>query len=136
VKLERIQGEVKDGTLTMTPEGAPSLSGDERAAHVTSFFVAGFESDGGRAEEAYGKLRGRSLIAAGCPARSRIFRLSCRFDGQDRDLEVARPLRKGGDMVLAIFNHGRPEAVCVHTDGGDGAPARVNHPVYSVTEFS
>ena len=88
---------------------------------MTSFFLAGFESDGGRAEEAYGKLRGRSLIAAGCPARSRIFRLSCRFDGQDREIEVARPLRKGGDMVLAIFNHGRRRrSACIPT----GATAR------------
>ncbi len=31
----------------------------------------------------------------------------------------------------------RFEAFCVHTDGGgESAPARVNHPVYSVTEFS
>jgi hypothetical protein len=105
---------------------------------MTSFFVAGIESDGRRAEEAYSELRERSLIAAGCPARSRrIFKLSCRFDGQDREIEVGRPLSKGGDMVLAILDHGRFEAFCVHTDGGsETAPARVNHPVYSVTEFS
>jgi hypothetical protein len=107
-------------------------------ARVTSFFVAGLESDAKRAEEAYSKLRERSLIAAGCPARSRrIFKLSCRFDGQDREIEVGRPLSKGGDIVLAILDHGRFEAFCVHTDGGgESMPARVNHPVYSVTEFS
>ncbi len=105
---------------------------------MTSFFVAGLESNGARAEEAYSELRERSLLAAGCPARSRrIFKLSCRFDGQDREIEVGRPLSKGGDVVVAILDHGRFEDFCVHTDGdGEGAPARVGHPVYSVTEFS
>lgn len=105
---------------------------------MTSFFVAGIESEGERAEEAYRELRERSLLAAGCPARSRrIFKLSYRFDGQDREIEVGRPLSEGGDIVVAILDHGPFEPFCVHTDGGgESAPARVNHPVYSVTEFS
>jgi len=105
---------------------------------VTSFFVAGIESEGGRAEEAYSELRERSMVAAGCPARSRrIFKLSCRFDGEDLEIEVGRPLSKGGDVVVAILDHGRFEAFCVYTDDGDKSlPARVSHPVYSVTEFS
>ncbi len=105
---------------------------------MTSFFVAGVESEGAPAEEAYSKLCERSLLAAGCPPRPRrIFKLSCRFDGQDREIEVGRPLSEGGDVVAAILDHGRFEAFCVHTDdGGEGAPARVSHPVYSVTEFS
>ncbi|MGA2319361.1 MAG: hypothetical protein ABSG95_01290 [Solirubrobacteraceae bacterium] len=105
---------------------------------MTSFFVAGIESEGAHAEEAYSELRERSLLTAGCPARSRrIFKLSCRFDGQDREIEVGRPLSKGGDVVVAILDHGRFEAFCVHTDGdGENTPARVSHPVYSVTEFS
>jgi len=104
---------------------------------VTSFFVAGIDADGARAEEAYSELRERSLIAAGCPARSRrIFKLSCRFDGQDREIEVGRPLYNGGEVVVAILDHGRFEPFCVHTDAGESAPARIGHPVYSVTEFS
>ena len=105
---------------------------------MTSFFVAGIESEGGRAEEAYSELRERSQLAAGCPARSRrIFKLSCRFDGQDREIEVGRPLSKGGGIVVAILGHGRFEAFCVHTDDGRQSQlVRVNHPVYSVTEFS
>lgn len=104
---------------------------------MTSFFVAGIDSKGALAEEAYSELRKRSLIAAGCPARSRrIFKLSCRFDGEDREIEVGRPLSNGGDLVVAILDHGRHEPFCVHTDAGGSAPARVNHPVYSVTEFS
>lgn len=105
---------------------------------VTSFFVAGVESEGSRAEEAYSELRERSLLAVGCPARSRrIFKLGCRFDGEDREIEVGRPLSEGGDVVVAILDHGRFEAFCVYTDdGGKSAPARVSHPVYSVTEFS
>jgi hypothetical protein len=105
---------------------------------VTRFFVAGIESDGPRAEEAYSELREHSLLAAGCPARSRrIFKLSARFDGKDQEIEVGRPLSTGGDVVVAILDHGRFEPFCVHTDpSGESSPARVNHPVYSVTEFS
>jgi hypothetical protein len=108
------------------------------ASRVTSFFIAGVGSKGAAVEEAYSELRERSMLAAGCPARSRrIFKLSCRFDGQDREIEVGRPLCKGGDVVVAILDHGRSEAFCVHTDrSGQSAPARVSHPVYSVTEFS
>jgi hypothetical protein len=105
---------------------------------VTSFFVAGMESEGSLAEEAYGELRERSRIVAGCPAKARrIFKLSCRFQGHDRVIEVGRPLSKGGEVVVAILDHGRFEPFCVHTSHGDDAsPARVKHPVYSVTEFS
>jgi hypothetical protein len=104
---------------------------------VTRFFVAGVESEGARAEEVYRELRERSLLDAGCPARARrIFKLSCRFDGHDREIEVGRPLSKGGDVVVAILDHGRAEAFRVHTRGGKRPPARVSHPVYSVTEFS
>jgi hypothetical protein len=105
---------------------------------VTHFFVAGIESEGASAEAAYSELRERSMLDAGCPARPRrIFKLNCRFDGHDREIEVGRPLAKGGDVVLAILDHGRFEAFRVHTDGsGDAPPARVSHPVYSVTEFS
>jgi hypothetical protein len=105
---------------------------------MTSFFVAGIETQGARAEEAYSELRERSQLAVGCPALPRrIFKLGCRFDGQDREIEVGRPLSKGGAVVAAILDHGRFEAFSVYTDdGGRGAPARVSHPVYSVTEFS
>ncbi len=105
---------------------------------MTSFFVAGIESDRARTEKAYSELRARSLLTAGCSARSRrIFKLSCRFDGQDREIEVGRPLSKDGDVVVAILDHGRFEGFRVHTDGGsESAPARVDRPVYSVTEFS
>jgi hypothetical protein len=104
---------------------------------MTPFFVAGVESHGEPAEEAYRELRERSRIAVGSPARQRrIFKLSCRYEGHDHEIEVGRPLSKGGEMVVAILDHGRFEPFCVHTDGGAGDPARVKHPVYSVTEFS
>jgi hypothetical protein len=106
---------------------------------VTTFFVAGIESQGGREEAAYRELRERSRILAGCPARSRrIFKLSCRFDGRDCEIEVGRSLSHGSDVVVAILDHGREEAFVVHTGvGGVGAPVRVRRPaVYSVTEFS
>jgi hypothetical protein len=105
---------------------------------MTRFFVAGNESQGGGGEAAYCELRERSQIVVGCPARSRrIFKLSCRFDGRDREIEVGRPLSHGNDVVAAILDHGREEAFVVHTVAdGAGASVRVGRPVYAVTEFS
>jgi hypothetical protein len=105
---------------------------------VTRFFVAGIESDGAQAEDAYLELRERSRLDAGCPPLARrIFKLSCRFDGHDREIEVGRPLSNGGDVVVAILDHGRFEPFRVHTDEPGGSPpTRINHPVYSVTEFT
>jgi hypothetical protein len=142
VKLEEIQRQVKDG-FAEDPQGdtrgalALSRHAGPGAAQATSFFVAGNESEGARSEEAYSELREHSLLAAGCPARSRrIFKPSCRFNGQDREIEVG-PLSKDGDVVVAILDRGRFEAFRVYTDdGGQRAPARVGHPVYSMTEFS
>jgi hypothetical protein len=60
---------------------------------MTAFFVAGIEDKGKRTEDAYSELRERSLAVVGCPARSRrIFKLSCRFDGSDTEIEVGRRL--------------------------------------------
>ncbi len=105
---------------------------------MTTFFVAGVDGHGKLAETAYGELRERSNDVVGCPARSRrIFKLSCRFEGQDREIEVGRQLSQGSDVVAAILDHGREEAFVVHTagEGRDGA-VRVGRPVYAVTEFS
>jgi hypothetical protein len=110
---------------------------------MTAFFVAGIEGQGKQAEAAYSELRERSLAVVGSPARSRrIFKLSCRFDGNDTEIEVGRRLASGSDVVSAILDHGREEAFVVHTDGDDegseavGRAVRVGRPVYSVTEFS
>jgi hypothetical protein len=105
---------------------------------MTTFFVAGNESLGAGAEAAYRELREHSQTVAGCPAKSRrIFKLSCRFDGRDREIEVGRPLSHGNDVVAAILDHGRDEAFVVHTAAdGAGASVRVGRPVYAVTEFS
>jgi hypothetical protein len=103
---------------------------------VTSFFLGGVKTRGVTAESAYAELRERSALAAGCPARARrIFSVSCRFAGEDREIEVGRPLGRNGDTVTAILDHGRFEPFRVHTDGA-GDVAIVDHPVYSVTEFT
>jgi hypothetical protein len=104
---------------------------------MTKFFVAG-AGHGQGAEEAYRELREHSHSVVGSPPRARrIFKLSCRLDGRDREIEVGRPLPPDGDVVAAILDHGREDAFVVHTDaaGVDGA-VRVGGPVYSVTEFS
>ncbi|MGC2374599.1 MAG: hypothetical protein WA484_12070 [Solirubrobacteraceae bacterium] len=105
---------------------------------MTAFFVAGVEGQGKLAEAAYSELRERSLTVVGSPARPRrIFKLSCRFDGRDCEIEVGRQLSQGSDVVAAILDHGREEAFVVHTAGdGSGAAVRVGRPVYAVTEFS
>ena len=114
---------------------------------MTAFFVAGVEGKGKQAEAAYSELRERSLAVVGSPARlRRIFKLSCRFDGSDTEIEVGRRLASGSGVVAAILDHGREEAFVVHTDGvkdgknadskAVGRAVRVGRPVYSVTEFS
>lgn len=109
---------------------------------MTAFFVAGTERE--RAEAAYSELRAHSEVVVGCAARSRrIFKISCRFEGSDCEIEVGGQLSGGGDAVVAaILDHGRDEAYVVHTEGnGDGTgraagAVRVGRPVYAVTEFS
>ncbi len=105
---------------------------------MTHFFVTGVESGKGPAERAYADLRERSRLVVGCPAKQRrIFKISCRFEGEDREIAVGQPLSDGGDPVVAILDHGRFEPFCVHTShGADAVPERVKHPVYAVTEFS
>jgi hypothetical protein len=88
-------------------------------------------------EAAYSELRERSRIAVGCPARARrIFKLSCRFEGTDCEIEVGKSLPGGDDLVVAILDHGRDAAFVVHTLGRAEAPIRIGRPVYSVTDFS
>jgi hypothetical protein len=103
---------------------------------VTRFFIAG-EDDGSDQEAAYLGLRERSLLAIGCEAKPRrIFKLDCRFEGSDCEIEVGRPLPHGGDLVTAILDHGRDEPYAVHTRDGAQQLTRVARPVYDVTDFS
>jgi hypothetical protein len=104
---------------------------------LTQFFLAGIESDNERAEAVYRDLRERSQLAVGCAARQRrIFKLDCRFEGCDCEIEVGRPLPHGGEVVVAILDHGRDEAFAVHTVDGADHPTRVARPVYTVTDFA
>lgn len=109
---------------------------------MTAFFVGGLNAPDALAEDAYGDLRELSHDLAGRPARSRrIFKLRCRMDGHDQEIEVGKPVPSAADggVVAAILDHGREEAFIVHTtppSGGVGTPLRVPNPVYSVTEFS
>ncbi|HEY1458191.1 MAG TPA: hypothetical protein VGF15_06700 [Solirubrobacteraceae bacterium] len=108
---------------------------------MTSFFIAGVDSGAARTEAAYRELRERSEIEIGCPAKARrIFKLSCRIDGHDCEIEVGRPLPHRSGVVTAILDHGREEPFVVHTLGDLEADVvdqvRVGRPVYSVTEFS
>lgn len=104
---------------------------------MTPFFLGGSDSPKGGVEAAYGELRARSQVAVGCPARSRrIFKLSCRFEGCDCEIEVGRPLPHRSEVVAAILDHGREEAFVVHTLDRADTPTRIARPVYSVTDFA
>lgn len=104
---------------------------------MTRFFLAGNESDSEGVEAAYSELRERSQIAVGCAAKPRrIFKLDCRFEGSDCEIEVGRPLPHGDKVVVAILDHGREEAFVVYTGGATDAPTLVSRPVYTITDFS
>jgi hypothetical protein len=104
---------------------------------VTPFFLGGIDPHEGGVEAAYSELRERSQIMVGCPARSRrIFKLSCRFEGGDCEIEVGRPLPNRRDVVAAILDHGREEAFVVHTLDQADAPTLIARPVYAVTDFA
>jgi hypothetical protein len=105
---------------------------------VTRFFIAGADQDSDEdVEAAYLLVRERSLLAIGCAAKPRrIFKLDCRFEGSDCEIEVGRPLPHGRDLVTAILDHGRDEPYAVHTRDGAQAPTRVARPVYDVTDFA
>ena len=82
-------------------------------------------------------LRERSRITVGCSASPRrIFKLDCRYEGSDCEIEVGRPMPDGGDVVVAILDHGREEAFVVHTLDGADPPTLVTRPVYAVTDCS
>jgi hypothetical protein len=104
---------------------------------VTPFFLAGVKSDSAALEAAYSELRERSQLAVGCAAKPRrIFKLDCRFEGSDCEIEVGRPFGPDGEVVVAILDHGREEAYAVHTLDRAHPPTRVTRPVYTVTDFS
>jgi hypothetical protein len=82
-------------------------------------------------------LRERSRIAVGCNATPRrIFKLECRYEGTDCEIEVGRPMPHSDAVVVAILDHGRQEAYAVHTLDAGEPPVRVARPVYAVTDFT
>ncbi len=105
---------------------------------MTRFFIAGGdESSEQEVEAAYIGLRESSQQAIGCEAKPRrIFKLDCRFEGSDCQIEVGRPLPHGGDLVTAILDHGRDEPYAVHTRAGSRGLTRIARPVYDVTDFA
>ena len=105
----------------------PGLSGMRE--HPTRAEVWGVSSQGGYVWVLNARV---NQVTARVPVGAMPYALDFSVDG-DRVYTTA----SGGDTVLAILDHGRLEAFCVHTDGGgESAPARVGRPVYSVTEFS
>jgi hypothetical protein len=102
---------------------------------VTPFFLGGSNA-GEDAQAAYDALRERSRIAIGRPATSRrIFKLACRLDGCDCEIQVGKPLPSGPGVVVAILDHGREHVYAVYTDSRERDVLHVGRRVYAVTEF-
>jgi hypothetical protein len=84
-------------------------------------------------------LRDRSEMVVGCVAKPvRIFKIDCRFEGSDCQIEVGKPLPgdHGDALVTAILDHGRDESFAVFTVEDSVQPTRVTRPAYEVTAFS
>jgi hypothetical protein len=105
---------------------------------VTAFFVPD-SPPGMDAEGAYERIREAVAADTGHPPRAvRIFRLSFRHEGVDRDAEVGMPDPVGGRTVLAILDLGRESPYLIQCGSIEGPTQHmlVRKPVYSVTEFS
>lgn len=103
---------------------------------MTTFFLGGIEGAGQDVQAAYAELRERSQVTTGCPAKPRrIFKLDCRLDGRDCEIEVGKRLPSGEGVVVAILDHGREQDYAVYTDNHDRDVVCVGRPVYAVTEF-
>jgi hypothetical protein len=104
---------------------------------VTALRPGGNGGGAGEDRAAYAALCERSEVAIGCPVKPRrIFKLYCRLDGRDCEVEVGKPLPSGEGVVLAILDHGREEAFAVYTDSRERDVVRVSRHVYAVTEFA
>ena len=96
-KLQEIQRQIEAGSLTvrnMTAEERKLYPPrpPETAPQVTRFFLGGMNG-GGDVQAACDALRERSRIAIGRPGKSRrIFKLDCRFDGRNCEIDVGKPL--------------------------------------------
>jgi hypothetical protein len=64
------------------------------------------------------------------------FKLDCRLDGRDCEIEVGKPPPGRGGVVVAVLDHGREQVFAVYTDRGGGDVVRVGRHVYAVTEFA
>ena len=65
---------------------------------MTRFFLGSTPGHAKAMEADYLDLRERSFAAVGCVAKPRrIFKIDCRFEGSDCEIEVGRPLPHGGE---------------------------------------
>jgi hypothetical protein len=95
--LQEIQRQIEAGSLTVRNMTAEERNlypprPPETAPQVTRFFLGGMNG-GGDVQAACDALRERWRIAIGCPGKSRrIFKLDCRFDGRNCEIDVGKPL--------------------------------------------
>jgi hypothetical protein len=103
---------------------------------VTTFFLGGVTDAGRDAQAGYAEFRERSRVATGCPVKQRrIYKLECRWNGSDCEIEVGLPMPDGQGVVAAILDHGREQDYAVCGDGPGRDVVYVPRPVYAVTEF-
>jgi hypothetical protein len=97
---------------------------------MTAFFVP-HTPDGEQSERAYEHLRNHAEVDAGRPPRSsRIYKLSCRRGGADRETCVGEQDVAGG-TVYAIFDIG--DRYAVYVPGGHEIVTK--RQTYAVVEF-
>jgi hypothetical protein len=106
---------------------------------MTTFFIPGLGRDEASNEGVYADFRRAAQARTGHePRADRIFKLSCRRQGADCEVEVGEPDPVVGRTVLAILDLGRslPYVVECGSPNGSIEEIVVEKPVYSVTEFS
>lgn len=128
-KLQEIQRQIEAGSLTVckiTPEERKRYRHDPRNRAASDDVLSwSHREDGGDVRAAHDALCERSRIASGCPAKSRqIFKLDCRSDGRDCEIEVGKPLPSRSGVVVAVLD-GREQVFAVYTDAGGGDVVRV-----------
>jgi hypothetical protein len=97
---------------------------------VTAFFVP-YTPGGEQSERAYEDLRHHAEVDAGRPPRSsRIYKLSCRRGGADRETCVGEEDLAGG-TIYAIFDFG--DCYAIYVQGGHEIVTR--RQTYAAVEF-
>jgi len=143
VTLEDFQRKVKDGSLKIRKMTAqerrrfPAVPAKARRKWRASSSPASNRGEGAPRRHTASCASVRCSPPVALPGRGGSLSWAVASTDRTGRSRSADRCPRGGNVVAAILDHRPFEAFCVHTDdGGESAPARVSHPVYSATEFS